>query len=158
MDIIDIAAAEIGTKEIPDNSNKVKYNEWYYGESVSGAQYPWCAVFVSWVYFMANKQLPKIDSIKGFASCQNAYNHFFKSGEIVHKENVLTGDIILFDWEMNGHCDHTGIFVKDLQDGTFESIEGNTGLHNASNGGEVMRMIRKYSCVKAFVHPKFLNN
>ena len=38
--IVEIAAKEIGTKESPANSNKVKYNTWYYGHKVSGSAYP----------------------------------------------------------------------------------------------------------------------
>ena len=49
-DIIKIAQSEIGTKESPSNSNNVKYNTWYYGKAVSGSAYPWCAVFVSWLF------------------------------------------------------------------------------------------------------------
>ena len=48
--IINIAKREIGTSEKPANSNKVKYNTWYYGKTVSGSAYPWCAVFLSWVF------------------------------------------------------------------------------------------------------------
>ena len=48
-DILKIARAEIGTKESPSGSNKVKYNTWYYGREVSGSAYPWCAAFTSWV-------------------------------------------------------------------------------------------------------------
>lgn len=44
------ALAEVGVKESPSGSNKVKYNTWYYGSAVSGSAYPWCAVFVSWVF------------------------------------------------------------------------------------------------------------
>jgi len=39
--------SQIGVKESPANSNKVKYNTAFYGREVSGSDYPWCAVFVS---------------------------------------------------------------------------------------------------------------
>ena len=57
-DILKIAKAEIGVKESPANSNDVKYNTWYYKKSVQGA-YPWCAVFVSWVFAQADSSLIK---------------------------------------------------------------------------------------------------
>ena len=47
-ELLRIATAEIGTKENPAGSNKVKYNTWYYGREVSGKAYPWCMVFVQW--------------------------------------------------------------------------------------------------------------
>ena len=48
--LLEIARAELGTKESPANSNRVKYNAWYYGREVSGAAYPWCMVFVQWCF------------------------------------------------------------------------------------------------------------
>ena len=50
-ELLAIAASQIGTKESPAGSNNVKYNTWYYGKPVYGAEtYPWCAVFVSWCF------------------------------------------------------------------------------------------------------------
>lgn len=45
-----IANGELGTKESPPNSNNVKYNTWFYKHSVSGKKYPWCAVFISYIF------------------------------------------------------------------------------------------------------------
>ena len=44
-----LAQNEIGVVEKPSGSNRVKYNDWYYGKSVSGDAYPWCMVFVQWL-------------------------------------------------------------------------------------------------------------
>lgn len=44
------AQAEIGITEYPPNSNNVKYNTWFYGRQVSGANYPWCAAFISYIF------------------------------------------------------------------------------------------------------------
>lgn len=48
--LLEIAKSQIGVKENPSGSNKVKYNTWYYGSAVSGAAYPWCCVFVEWCF------------------------------------------------------------------------------------------------------------
>ena len=48
--LIQIAAGQVGVTEYPSGSNKVKYNTWYYGKTVSGSAYPWCAVFVCWCF------------------------------------------------------------------------------------------------------------
>jgi hypothetical protein len=56
--------------------------------------------------------------------------------------------VVLFDWRF----DHTGIFVKDLGNGYFQSIEGNTSLANQSNGGQVQLRKRSYA-IAVFVHP-----
>lgn len=48
--LVSIAKSQIGVTEYPANSNKVKYNTWYYGKAVSGSAYPWCMVFVCWCF------------------------------------------------------------------------------------------------------------
>ena len=148
MKIIEIATAEIGTKEDPPDSNKTKYGKWFGYDGVR-----WCATFVSWVYFHAGFPLGKIGYSKGFAGCQTAIEHFRKTGEIT--TTPQPGDIVLFDWQGDKRFDHTGIFVNQINSKYFESIEGNTSFSNQSNGGEVMKRQRAYhNCI--FVHPKVL--
>jgi hypothetical protein len=141
--IITIALAEIGYKESPPDSNITKYGEWY---GLNGRA--WCAIFVSWVFNNADCKLPKINCDKGFSKCQSMYEYAKKNNLLTVKPQ--TGDIILFDWENNGHYDHTGIFMKDNEDDKyFTSIEGNTAVDNNSNGGIVMkRTKRPYSLAK----------
>lgn len=50
------AKAQVGTKESPAGSNKVKYNTWFYGKEVRGSEYPWCMAFVSWVFWHVEVQ------------------------------------------------------------------------------------------------------
>lgn len=54
-----LAIEQIGITEYPSGSNKVKFNTWYYGKVVSGSSYPWCAVFVCWVFLSGNKSSGK---------------------------------------------------------------------------------------------------
>ncbi len=151
--IIDTAAAENGTKESPANSNKTKYGRWY---GLDGEK--WCAIFVSWVYTNAGHPMEKIDRIKGYQSCQSGFN-FWKSKSRLTK-NPQPGDVVLFDWTGDGHCDHTGIFVKwlDAAKTTFNSWEGNTAQGNDSDGGQVMLRERKVTLVKAFAVPLALDS
>ena len=48
--VLDTARAQLGTKEKPAGSNNVKYNTWFYGHPVKGDAYPWCMVFVCWLF------------------------------------------------------------------------------------------------------------
>lgn len=152
MKILEIAANEIGTQESPPNSNKVKYNTWIYGKEVSGAAYPWCGAFVSWCFAMAGFTIEKAGLKKGFVGCPYAVANVHKWGRIVTVPKAE--DVVFFDWNGDGRFDHTGIFVRDLGNGLFESIEGNTAFGNDSNGGMVMkRADRKYKHA-IFVRPK----
>lgn len=143
--VIQIARQEIGTKEVPANSNTVKYNTWIYGKEVADtkeSKFPWCAAFVSWCFDQAGLSLGRIDVLKGFVGCNYAVNNVAKWGKIVTVPQE--GDVCFFDWQGDGRFDHTGLFVIDLGKGSFETIEGNTAIGNDSNGGEVMVRDRKY--------------
>jgi len=151
MKIIEIATKEIGVTENPPDSNSVKYNDWIYGKKVSGPSYPWCGAFVSWCFYHAGFPIQKAGLKKGFVGCQYAVANLKKWGRLVTVPKAE--DIVFFDWNGDGKFDHTGIFVKDLGNGLFESIEGNTAFGNDSNGGQVMRRAdRKYKHA-IFVRP-----
>lgn len=156
MKIIETALKEVGTKESPPDSNNVKYNDWIYGKPVSGPNFPWCGAFVSWVYANSGFPLGNIGVTKGYVGCPYALANIAKWGKVVSRHEVKPGDVVFFDWNHDQRMDHTGIFVKDLGNDLFESIEGNTSLGNDSNGGEVMVRQRRYS-VATFVHPNILD-
>ena len=147
--VVSIAEKEIGVEESPKNSNKTKYGKWFGWDGVA-----WCGMFVSWCYSNAGYSLGNIGYLKGFAGCQTAFAHFTKTKEITNKP--VSGDIVLFDWNGDKRYDHTGIFVKWLDNEKFECIEGNTAVGNDSNGGKVMLRIRNKKFA-IFVHPKVLD-
>jgi len=60
--------------------------------------------------------------------------------------------LFFFDWNADGRYDHTGLFVRWINEKEFETIEGNTAVGNDSNGGNVMKRVRKNINV-IFVHP-----
>jgi hypothetical protein len=144
-EIIRIAEKELGQTEKPVNSNKTKYGKWFGFDGVA-----WCGIFVSWCYAQAGFPLPKIGFTKGFAGCQTAVAYFKKMNQIT--KMPVEGDIVFFDWNADGRYDHTGIFVKWINDKEFHTIEGNTAVGNDSNGGTVMKRVRKNKNV-LFAHP-----
>lgn len=149
MRITEVALQEVGITEMPPNSNHTKYGAWFGVDGVA-----WCAMFVSWVYANAGFPLGNIGYSKGYCGCQTAYNHFKSTGELTLAPKE--GDIVLFDWNGDGRFDHTGIFIRDNGNGTFDSVEGNTAIGNDSNGGQVMRRTRNFRFA-TFIHPKILD-
>ena len=121
-----------------------------YNKEVSGPQYPWCGAFVSWCFDKAGFPLGNIGMTKGFVGCPYAIGKIAKWG--IQVTIPQAGDVVFFDWEGDGKFDHTGIFIKDLGKGLFQSIEGNTAVGNDSNGGEVLIRERKYKNA-IFVRP-----
>lgn len=139
--VIEVAVGELGVKESPANSNKVKYNTWYYGREVQGSSCPWCMAFVQWCFSEAGLKLPYKT-----ASCSALLNWYKqRSAECVVTEPE-PGDIIIYNFG------HTGI-VESVSGTTITAIEGNTAWGNDSNGGEVMRRTRSKSLVTAYIRP-----
>lgn len=147
--VLSIAREELGTKESPANSNKVKYNTWYYGREVSGSAYPWCMAFVQWVFAQAGVPLP----IKT-ASCGALMNAAKKSGQWVTKD-YRPGDVVIYDFPGGAATDHTGIVEAVLETGVT-AIEGNTSQTGSqNNGGQVCRKTRPLDQIVGVVRPEF---
>lgn len=137
--IVEYAKMQIGTTENPPGSNNTVYGKWFGLDGV-----PWCAIFVSYVFYMAGYRLPsKLGYSAGMAGCQTAVKWFKENGWEV--PIPTPGAIAFFDWNKDGRFDHTGIVIEILPDYGFFTIEGNTSLQNNSNGGEVMKRGRSFS-------------
>ncbi len=144
--VLAIARAELGTKESPANSNRVKYNTWFYGRDVSGAAYPWCMAFVQWCFDQVGIPLP----LKT-ASCSALLSWYQKNQPESVRRTPQPGDIIIYDFG------HTGI-VENAGSETVTAIEGNTSPSAAgsqSNGGQVCRRTRKTTLVTAYIRPDY---
>lgn len=143
--ILDIARAEIGTKESPTGSNRTKYGVAYGWNGVA-----WCAIFIWWCLHQADADglLPKKT-----ASCWELMDAAKKAGLWV-TGNYQPGDILIYDFPGGKATDHTGL-CESVSCDTVTAIEGNTGVGNDANGGMVMRRKRKLSQVKGAVRPKY---
>ena len=104
--ILEIARSQIGTKESPANSDNVKYNTAYYGREVSG-KYPWCAVFVWWVFREAGA--PELY----YGGGETAYCPTLMS---FHKKQAVTdyrpGDIVFFNFSGGASEDNGGAVMR----------------------------------------------
>ena len=147
--VLELARVELGTKESPLNSNRVKYNTWYYGREVFGTVYPWCMTFVQWIFAQAGVPLP----VKT-ASCGALMNAAKKSSQWATKD-CRPGDVVIYDFPGGAATDHTGIIEKVLPTGVV-AIEGNTSQSGSqSNGGMVCRKTRPSSQIVGAVRPNY---
>ena len=147
-ELLEIARRQIGVKESPPNSNNVRYNTWYYGREVSGAAYPWCMVFVQWVFDQAKVKLP----IRT-ASC-GALMRAAQSAGCWVTGDYRPGDVVIYDFPGGAATDHCGIV--EAVDGTYISaIEGNTSSTSDADGGAVERRARKFSQIVGAVRPSY---
>jgi hypothetical protein len=133
------AVTQLGVKESPPDTNKVKYCTWY------GMTGPWCAMFTTWCYETSG------DSPAFVQGSRYSYVPYIVSDARAGKNGLTTtddpepGDLVCYDWQFDGTYDHVGLFENWSSPSTFNAIEGNTSINNDSNGGEVMRRSRTRS-------------
>ena len=148
--ILEIARSQLGIKENPPNSNRVKFNTAYYGQEVSGSAYPWCCAFVWWVFreagasglFYGGKKTASCSTLLGFHKAQAV------------RENYLPGDIIFFNFDGKKNTQHVGIC--EAWDGQYiTTIDGNTAPTNEANGGAVMRRRRPKKYIVGAYRPTY---
>lgn len=152
--VLDLARSQIGIKAT--DIKRCKYNKWYYGSDVSGSAYDWCEVFIQWLF----AQLDASDMLyTKTANCGAQGLAFYNKGKLVTKDYKV-GDIVFFHWSNDKSSyvssvytmDHVGIIEKVNSDGTYTTIEGNTG--DTSNG-EVMRRTRYASQISCACRPAY---
>lgn len=140
-DVLRIAKDQLGT-----TSGK-KYWDFVFNGSMSyvnGAQTPYCACFVSWVFDKAGAKVPGLPAAYCPYICRDGNSH----GITVSKYSAIPGDIVLFDWDLDGLSDHVGI-VESNQGTYLQTIEGNT------SGGIVARRTRNFGNVCHVIRPNY---
>ena len=145
-DIVTWAASQIGVKESPANSNKVKFWDMYNercGVNLQGA--PWCACFASLAWDIAGvdkmtKDLDKYRWCPGIVSDAKA-----KGLWRTREQGGNPGDKVIFG--NKGTACHVGIVEKVISGTKYQTIEGNTSTTSNDNGGAVMRRTRELGTV-----------
>ena len=140
--VVSIAAGQVGYKE--GKNNWTKYGADYGMNNVS-----WCMEFIWWCFKQAGMDFYKT------ASCTACYKHY--ASRAVSKNSLRKGDIVFFDWDHSGDCDHVGI-VESVGSSRVTTIEGNTSSGNSgsqSNGDGVYRRYRTYSQIAKAIRPAY---
>lgn len=113
-DIVKIALSQVG------NVGGEPYWSWFGFTS----RIEWCAAFVSWVANQAGYIETGI--IPKFTGCEQGVEWFQERGQWKEPGFVpKPGDIIFFDWEVDGSVSHVGI-VEKVEDGMVHTVEGNS--------------------------------
>lgn len=121
LKIVDIALSQNGMGE--RQLNEIVYNEWYYGRTVYGGSYPYCAVFVAWCADQAGLSTNIIPKTASVASLHRFFldkNQFHPNG---NGYIPVPGDIMI---QRSRSASHTGIVV-DSDAESFTVVEGNAG-------------------------------
>lgn len=107
---------------------------------------PWCAAFIQFCSDTVCRMLPgaenPLDAVKLEAYVQSYYDWASERGLLVAPEDTQPGDLALFSFG-GERFDHIGFVLGPLNpDGSFATIEGNTGDRSQRNGDGVFRKIR----------------
>lgn len=157
--VVKIAAAELGVREVPRNSNcGPRVNVYKAATWLDHTKpWPWCAAFVDFCVWQAMQQCG-VKETKTFKRPQTAgawdlINWSLKQDDTTttarrpKASQIASGDIVVFDFDGAGHvgfatgpCDASG---------RFPTIEGNTDEAGSREGGGVYRKTRNVSTVKA---------
>ena len=95
------------------------YNEIPNARGPALASYPWCAIYVSAVYWKAVGE-----SRFAEMACDAMIQKFQQLGLYSVSGRPDVGDVIFYDWDSNGTSDHVGIITEVRKD-AYIVIEGN---------------------------------
>ena len=128
-----------------------------YCEGNDGAQWAWCAGFVTFImhqaYFYRDQKAP----IKGSVSCDALAAQAVAAGLFVNESDITSGRV---KWDSLGECGlflrrrtstdwtHTGFFhggTEPVRELVFSTIEGNTNDEGSREGFEACRRKRSVS-------------
>lgn len=137
--ILNRAKQEIGYRE--SGINRTKFGAWY-GSGMNGQ--PWCAMFVSWVFYHEGLPLAFTTS-KGFSYTPSGAAKFKQQGRW-HTSSPRPGDVVFFNFG-GGRINHVGIVEAVNGDGSITTIEGNTS--------DMVKRMRRRSNIVGYGRPNY---
>ena len=162
--LANIAAAEIGVREVGGNNRGPKIVEYQSATWLKPAPWPWCAAFVCWVI----KQWALTDNTRTLLSLTNDrdfekwrpktasafdFANWAKERDIQilgRSARALAGDLAIFDFS------HIGVVIRDQSKGSTQivTVEGNTngkGERDSTSGDGVWRKMRRTRLVRSYI-------
>lgn len=160
--VIEAATLELGVTENPPGSNCVKYNDAYYGKTVSGSAYPWCVTFLWWVFQEVQERMAFFGGGRT-ASCGTLLRWYREQGLTVDVINIRVGDIVILNFSGTKETQHCGLvtevnrWYETKQLIQIQTIEGNTSPSDGSqsNGGMVCEKTRYPSQIVGVCRPQY---
>ena len=139
--VIAQAKAWLGITEYDGRFSEIirAYNEIPGARGPALASYPWCAIYVSAVYWKAVGE-----SRFAEMACDAMIQKLQTLGVYSVSGRPDVGDVIFYDWDGNGTSDHVGI-ITEVSANSFTVIEG-----NKSDAVGYRTIAKSYPCIKGF--------
>ena len=130
-------------------------NNWFYGYNVGG-DVAWCAATICYWFNQAGAS--NLIPVKS-ANCGVLARGFYDKGQLV-KSGYKAGDVVFFHWSDDWSSsvpnvytlDHVGLIISNNGNGSYTTIEGNTG---SSAYGECAIRTRYDSQISCAGRPKY---
>ena len=124
-------------------------NNWFYGYNVGGGT-AWCAATICYWFNQAGAS--NLIPVKS-ANCGVLARGFYDKGQLV-KSGYKAGDVVFFHWSNASSSsvpgvytlDHVGLIISANNDGSYTTIEGNTGSSAYGECAIRTRYLNQISC------------
>lgn len=139
------AQSQVGQLEKPLGSNWGHPIQDFLARAGVDEAAAWCMAFMYWCFDEAAKGMVIANPLTKTASVSHAWQVAYPA----HKSTVIpayepqAGDIFIMLFKTGGG--HTGIVESVNEDGTLNTIEGNTDLNGSPEGIGVFRRVRHFS-------------
>ncbi len=150
--LLEVAASQVGLKEIPVKSNWGEHVQKYLKAVKLNFAAPWCMAFVHWCIADVVKALllPQT-KVHNSGHVLTVWSKTDKSLRIP-ADQIRPGDIFILVFPSGSG--HTGIIEKVLPGGKYQAIEGNSNKTGSRDGIEVCRpKIRDIKDARGFLRP-----
>lgn len=150
-EITELAKTQVGITEYPPGSNQCIYNREFYGRAVSGANFPWCCVFVWWLFAQFEPCL-----VKKTASCMDLAQWFKDNNQWIEPGDQLPGDVAFYKFNTNSRwTNHTGLVGEVLGKNDIMAWEGNTSEKGSQDNGGAVLYKHRTSNIVGYGRPKY---
>lgn len=110
---------------------------------------PWCAACVAVIGKESGVDIP------WSMSCTAQRNEWIRRGRWFTDRNYEVGDVIYYDWDRSGDCDHVGI-ITSIQDGYLYVTEGNFGDYDNDVTRVTIRKVNpNWNLIAGYAKPVF---
>lgn len=142
-----LAASQNGVQEQPPGSNHCKYTVWF------GVTGPWCAMYLSWVFWGIGLRFKGAQTDKGWASAELMRQWFIKHGR--YHSTGQVGDVVFYHIPgEHAGANHVGL-LKGQSRSDVDSWDGNTSTSSDRDGGHVELRHRSKSIVLGYGRPPY---
>lgn len=144
--LCDIAAGEVGTKEVGENGGP-RIREYQAATWLAPGAWPWCAAFICWLLKKAAALPFEAPRTAGAWDFERWAREQASKGVRLLKprQSIQRGDIVIFTFS------HIGLCVGGERAGIINTIEGNTDAGGGREGDGVYAKTREVRLVRSHI-------